>query len=433
MITKTIVDSLPNSIGIYIFKKGNDILYIGKSIYIKSRVKSHIENAKAGDKKESYIVDGADTIDIVVTDSEFEALLLESKLIQKYKPPYNVIWKDDKDYLYIKITLKEEFPKIFLVRKENDHKSLYFGPFSSQKQTQLILSSIRKIVPFCTDKKISNRPCFYSKIGLCNPCPNNIVKQNPIDSKKLKSIYKANIRQIIKILQGNTQTIVKTITKKMNECSHQLDYEQAIYFRNKLLYFQHLIHERSFGTENTFLYRDVDKHLDRLKIQLQKTYPDISSLDRIECYDISNLNFTFATSSMVVMTQGRLNSGEYRKFRIKLDMKHASDMEMMEQTIVRRFNNSWPHPQLIVIDGGVPQLRLIQKVLQNMGLTIPLIGIAKNPDRLVTLDAQKRTILVAYKKDDFQLIRLLRDEAHRFSKKYHLLLRNKSIANNFEL
>ncbi len=206
-------ENLPSTIGVYIFKTRNgEILYIGKSVNIKARVKSHFENAKL-DLKERAIVEGSDKVETIATESEFKALILESSLIQKHRPKYNKIWMDDKSYLYVRFSMGEEYPKISLVRKSdisssvvlkqmgvpvssnmdsrsiiiknnkevgNDKKSvkaaksLFFGPFSSRKTLENLLREIRKVIPFCTAKKITKTACFYSKIGLCNPCPNHI-------------------------------------------------------------------------------------------------------------------------------------------------------------------------------------------------------------------------------------------------------------------
>ena len=132
MITKKQIVPLPSTFGVYLFKKDNEVLYVGKSNNIKARVKSHLENAKL-DRKEYLIVSQSTTVETVTTESEFKALILEAELIKKYLPKYNVIWRDNKSYLYIKITIKENFPKIYLSRKEHDPKSLYFGPFGSYR------------------------------------------------------------------------------------------------------------------------------------------------------------------------------------------------------------------------------------------------------------------------------------------------------------
>src|SRR3989338_10749643 len=151
MLNKKAISSLPPSTGVYLFKKNKEILYIGKAVSLKARLLSHLENAKL-DPKEDLIVKNSDRIEYFLTDSEFKALLLESAFIQKYQPTYNLRWKDDKSYLYIKITSKDEFPKVFSVRREDDKKSLYFGPFPSQRSLEEILNSIRKIFPFCQQK-----------------------------------------------------------------------------------------------------------------------------------------------------------------------------------------------------------------------------------------------------------------------------------------
>src|SRR3990170_4628832 len=117
MITRKQIEHLPSTIGIYLFKKDREINYIGKSINIKARVSSHLENAKL-DNKERLIIENSNKIETIITESEFKALILEAKLIRELQPKYNSIWKDDKSPLYIKITIKEEFPKIIITRKE---------------------------------------------------------------------------------------------------------------------------------------------------------------------------------------------------------------------------------------------------------------------------------------------------------------------------
>src|SRR3989338_3467637 len=151
MITKNQVEDLPSTIGIYLFKKEKIINYIGKSINIKARISSHLENAKL-DNKERLIVNNSNTIETITTESEFKALILEAKLIRELQPKYNSIWKDDKSPLYIKITIKDNFPKVLITRKEYEIESLYFGPFSSVRMVEKILNDVRRIVPFCTQK-----------------------------------------------------------------------------------------------------------------------------------------------------------------------------------------------------------------------------------------------------------------------------------------
>jgi len=123
MISKKLANHLPSTFGVYLFKRKNEILYVGKSINIKVRVLSHLKNALM-DRKDFLIVNSSDSVKSRVTENEFKALLLESYLIKKYQPKYNAICKDGKSYLYIKISIKENFPKLILCRKEDDKKSL---------------------------------------------------------------------------------------------------------------------------------------------------------------------------------------------------------------------------------------------------------------------------------------------------------------------
>lgn len=460
-------DNLPSTNGVYLFKNKETVLYVGKSINIKVRVKSHIKNALL-DQKEALIIQQSDRVDFVITDSEFNALLLESQLINKYQPKYNLILKDDKTPLYIKITIKEKYPKIFVVRrprnfelisgvfsrpirdryphisrlenkafwlrgKEDDHKSIYFGPFSSRKNTEIILRHIRKIIPFCTDKKISNKPCFYSKVNLCNPCPNIIHKIT--DNKSLINQYRKNIRLLIKLLKGQTNNIKKQWQKELLALNKSKDYEKAIIIRDRLTMLERLVTSRfqnDIIESKTSKSDEVNEALYDLQKILKLYFSKIKMLHRIECYDISTWMQNTTTASQVVMTNGYVDKKEYRRFKIN-NQKLQSDFERLQEVMRRRLKQNWSKPDLFVVDGGRPQIEAIKIVLEEFKQKIPLIGIAKQPDRIVIgKRLRTRSGLMSYPtlffKDDrsgLNLIRQLRDEAHRFARKYHLLLRGK--------
>ncbi len=422
-----IAENVPPSCGVYFFKKGDEIIYIGKSVNLKARLLSHIENAKL-DNKEAAIIGNSDVIEYVIADSEFKALLLESDLIRKHKPKYNSRWRDDKSYLYIKITMKDDYPKIFAVRREFDEVSRYFGPFPSMYSIEEILKEIRKIFPYCTQKKLSKRPCFYSKIHLCNPCPNTIdLIKDEEEKARQKRIYRNNIRQIIKILEGKTDVVLKGLYQDLKDLTETEKYEDALILRNKIFRFEHLIHDRIFSsTHITENYNQSEGRTKNLLEILQPYFPSLSKLNRIECYDISNFSQKDATASMVVFTDGLSDKSQYRRFRIK-NKALQSDFDMLDEVIRRRFNQDWIQPDLITIDGGKPQIRRVKEVLESLNITIPLIGIAKNPDRLIIGIDALPTIRPPVRSLGFGMIRALRDESHRFAKKYHLLLRNKKL------
>ena len=414
MVTRNQIINLPNTIGIYIFKKDDVINYIGKSVNIKARVLSHLENAKL-DNKENLIINNSNKIEVITAETEFKSLLLEAKLIRELQPKYNSIWKDDKSPLYIKITSKDEFPKVFVTRKESDNQSLYFGPFSSVKMVEKIINDIRRIVPFCTQKNISKKACFYSKIGLCNPCPNEIKN---IDVKKQ---YRKNINQVISILKGNVIKIINDLNKQLNIYKKNNQYEQAIVIRNKILRFDKLMHLKE---ESEYFLNNNEKKIEEMLHILNKYFPKLKKLSRIETYDISNLGLKQADGSMVVMNNNQIDKKEYRKFKIK-KISLRSDFDRLKEVMNRRLKQKWPIPDLIIIDGGQPQIKAILKIFENNKTDIPLLGIAKNPDRVIAGVTGYPNLFLKNDSKVLNVIRLLRDESHRFAHKYHLFLRSK--------
>jgi excinuclease ABC subunit C len=430
MITKEQIKLLPQTIGLYFFKNGEKYIYIGKSLNIRVRVHNHFERADF-DAKERAIIENSDHIEHIICASELHALVLESQLIQKYLPPYNVIWKDNKSYLYIKIPIRDNFPRVSLVRREADGKSLYFGPYSSTRDVRFLLRAIRKVVPFCTQKQPIKKPCFYSKIGLCNPCPgqaNEKINKSINEEMKvqMKKTYRTNIRKVIAILEGKAESILKDLKRQILIHSDAQEYEQSLELRNKLLHLEELIHLRSFERFEYSQAYDPEVAIEKLKtilLSLSSTNSDIP-LSRIECYDISNLMQKEATASMVVATNGILDKAEYKRFKMKV--QGVSDFKMLTEAITRRMNNEWKKPDLIVVDGGTPQVITISGVLKNLKVEIPLIGIAKRPDRIVVLvKGESKTYKFSLHNEGFKLIQQLRDESHRFAKKYHTMLRGK--------
>jgi excinuclease ABC subunit C len=422
MITKKQLASLPSTFGIYIFKKGKDILYVGKSINIKARVASHIENAKL-DRKEFLIVSGSDNLETRQTENEFAALILESELIKKFHPKYNVIWRDNKSYLYVKITTKDEFPKVLLSRKEDDGKSLYFGPFSGSRLVSDLIADLRKIVPFCTQKSLSRRACFYSKIGLCDPCPGSIVKtKDKEEYLRLKKIYRKNINRVVGIFRGKVQTLLSTFYKDLRRLTKEERFEEAIKVRNKIFRLERLVHYPLWSPQTTS--SELGDYKSSLLKILGPYFPDLRDLSRIETYDVSNLGEKNQTASMVVSVRGIIDKSQYKRFKIK-QKRLQSDFERLEEVIKRRFRQNWPKPNILLVDGGVPQVAKVIETLRTLKLSIPVVGIAKNPDRLVVGVAGMPTVRPPMRSPGFNLVRALRDESHRFARKYHLFLRER--------
>src|SRR4030066_1310896 len=207
------VKNFPQTPGVYIFWEKETPIYIGKAINIKKRVLSYFSHNLIG--KTLLMVNTAEQISFIRVENELEALLLEAKLVNKYKPKFNIELKDDKNPLYIRIS-KEEYPRILIARK-NDNKSknmAFFGPFPSSKKVKEVLKMLRNIFPYSTHKT-GKRVCFYNQINLCKPCPSYIESLKDEKLKKLlRGEYKDNIKSIKGILTGRIKYKRKSLEKK---------------------------------------------------------------------------------------------------------------------------------------------------------------------------------------------------------------------------
>lgn len=418
---------LPLNPGIYIFldKKGN-IIYVGKAKSLRSRVSSYFTNRKDLGEKTRILVSLAAKIKVVVTESEIESLLLEANYIKKYKPRYNIKLTDDKSYPHIKITKKEKYPKVLLFRTRelNPEKdgSLYFGPFPNVFDTKLVLKTIRRIFPFESSKNHANRTCLYYHLGLCL-CP------NIIEEKNLQKEYKQNIRHIIQFLGGKSKTVIKELEKEREKESKLEHFEKANDVQKKLNAIKYVTQPvfKPFDYEtNPNLREDLrTRELKTLLSVLKEHGVATDYLYRIECYDISNISGTNATGSMVVLTEGETDKSEYRKFKIRFTPTNKpNDFAMMKEVLRRRFKHGeWQTPNLIIVDGGKGQISASHEVLQELQKHIPLVGLAKREETIITSDFEE----ISLPKDTpaLQLVIRIRNEAHRFAIAYHRKLRSR--------
>ncbi len=297
MLSEEVVKNLPAETGVYFFLKDKKPIYIGKALNIRARIASHFKAALL-DSREKKIISEADELKFKTTTSDFFATLLEAESIRKYQPMYNFRGRDDKSYLYIGIDFKNEFPKVFTIRKTEINKNLLvFGPFKSQEAVLEIIRMIRKIIPFCTQKKISRRPCFYSKIGLCDPCPNFINQLEDLSEKKrLTKIYRNNIKKVIKILRGENEFVYQFLIKKIKDLTRTQKYEEAIIYRKKLLIYDDLIKCKLFDDweEEQPLSKNMEESLEKF---IETYFQVKKKILRIEGYDVTKTMAGFAITS----------------------------------------------------------------------------------------------------------------------------------------
>ena len=418
---------IPENPGVYIFfGKKNQKLYVGKSKNLKSRLRSYFLSSLL--PKTRSMMNEASYLSFINVTSELEALLLEAKLVKKYKPFYNSALKDDKNPLYIKI-VKEEYPRILTVRRPDLINALaYYGPFPNSSAVYSVLKTLRKIFHF-SQHKLGKRVCLYKQMGLCDPCPNEInLNLNPNKKRFLKNKYLNNIGSIIQILDGNIYKVKNNLIKEMDLYSKKSDYESAIGVREqikKLEYITQPISDIDNFLENPNFAEDIFlKEQNDLKNIISR-YFKINSFSRIECYDVSHMTGSNPAASMVTFINGIPDTNLYRRFKIQ-QKSGMDDLASLSEVAIRRYKylKTWGTPDLMLIDGGKNQVSVFISIFKNT--KIPIVGLAKREEKLVIPFKSKYSEIKLTGYPLF-LIQRIRDEAHRFAKKYHQKLFSKSL------
>ena len=545
-----------------------EILYVGKAAKLKNRIRSYFTRKIHTDPKIETLVNTLENFEFIVTESEQEALVLESNLIKNHKPKFNSRLKDDKSYPFIKIDVSEKYPQVYVTRNVTvDDGARYFGPYTDAGSVRRTLSLLNKLFPYrsCT-KQITgtdDRACLDFHIKRCaGPC---IAAVSDSDYKKI-------IDQVILFLEGNTKQIVGSLRQQMIKAAESLEFEKAASFRDQLqsiekvqqgqkvltltshnvdiigccqssfeawvevffirqgkligrenylmdvgiedsisevqsafvkqfygvtpyvpplILIQHEILEgkkaiQSFLTEkrgtkvNLFHPKKGDKKkltnmvgenarlgMEQLRLtRFAETDMDDKALlevqealnlphlpNRIECYDISNIQGTNAVGSMVVFENGAPKTSDYRRFRIK-SVEGIDDYSMMREMLTRRFKRmpkaskvepiedaktsnmgAWAtKPDLVLIDGGKGHLGAALQVFLEIGISdIPLASLAKENEELFTPESP-HSILLPRNSPGMYLVQRARDEAHRFAITYHRKRRsNQSLRSSLDL
>lgn len=428
---------LPHAPGVYqFFNAHGEIIYVGKAVDLSRRVRQYFQRDDALGAKTPQLVSEIAQIKTIPTTSEFDALLLEAKLVRSLLPKFNSALRDDKSFLYVGFTLAEELPRILWLRKGEvgavltNKRNKVYGPFQSSLALRSLVRYLRSVVPYCLQKQRTGKPCFYTHIGLCDPCPSAIVALSGTARTDAVKKYRANIHKLQTIFEGHAKEVITSYEKEMRALAKSQLFEKAQVIKQRIDTMYKVSQQRYDPA--IFLDRGAEDvygaELESLRQALLPYYPNLSKLARIECYDISQLSGTSAVGSMVVLSNGRPNSKEYRKFRIRT-VKGISDVAMMEEMLTRRFAHSeWPAADFIIVDGGKGQVHTAKRVMEKHEIHIPMAGLAKRNEELILP-----------KENDFIVLRLpltgkaikvaqrIRDEAHRFAITYNRLLRSKRL------
>ena len=247
---------LPGEPGVYLMKDENDkIIYVGKAISLKNRVRQYFQSSKNHSSKVKSMVKNIKSFEYIITDSELEALILECNLIKKYRPKYNVLLRDDKTYPYIKVTVNEDYPRVLKVRRVLKDKAKYFGPYTNVEAVNDTLDVIRNIYPIRTcnidiDRAIKNkmRPCLNYHIKRCiGPCTGHVSKVE----------YNKMIEEILLFLSGKEEKLIEILKEKMNKCSMEFNFEEAAIYRDKILNLQEMMQKQKIDVSTDNVNQDI--------------------------------------------------------------------------------------------------------------------------------------------------------------------------------
>ena len=222
---------IPSEPGVYLFKNNKGrVIYVGKAVNLRNRVKSYFSSQHGDSPKTQALVKNIADLDYLLTDSEVEALILESNLIKKHKPKYNIRLTDDKSYPYLRVTLQEDFPRLEIVRTVKKDGSRYFGPYTNVGAVHETLKLLKRVYPLRSCKQSSlkkqERPCLNAFIQRCAaPCQGQISKED----------YRKMVAEIVLFLEGKQETLARRLEKQMKEAAERLDFEKAAEFRDQLL------------------------------------------------------------------------------------------------------------------------------------------------------------------------------------------------------
>ena len=408
--------------GVYIFEdKNKKPLYIGKSISLKSRIKQHFEGFKEGTTKALQFFPQTKTLYLKPVKNDIEAVITEANLIKQYQPRYNSIIKDDRSNLYIIFTNSPD-SKIAVVRATDiaslnldSVQSQVFGPYSSGAVPKTLIKQLRNIFGYCLAPfNARQRACFNYHLGHCpEACVGAITSAQ----------YTAHLGRLKKFLSGHFILLDKSLHREIKTAIKKHNFELAEEIKNQINGLHYIL-----STQDTSLLLKLSDATDHLQYQIVKKlkHPFLTQAPvRIECFDLAHLQGENYVGSMSVFIKGTSSVADYRHFNIRLPDR--SDPFAMRQILERRFNHpEWGTPDLIVLDGGIPQLSIVSPVIP---AHIPVIALAKKKETVYFYDENRKPVTLSLSLEDpvLNLFRNIRDEAHRFANSFHRQQRRKDL------
>ncbi|PIQ85139.1 MAG: hypothetical protein COV74_10125 [Candidatus Omnitrophica bacterium CG11_big_fil_rev_8_21_14_0_20_45_26] len=411
--------ALPNTPGVYLMKgKGRETLYIGKARALRKRVTSYFQG-RLHAPKIAVLVNKICDVEVVETQSEADALLLEAELIRQYKPRYNTELRDDKSYPLLKIT-GDSFPRLHVTRQRKDKRATYYGPYTDAGLLREVVRIVNDLFPIRKCERLPKTACLYYHIGQCiAPC----IKP------EVKKTYDQHIKEIKNFLGGGKKSLIEYLTDRMHAARQRYQFEDAQFFKEQIEALSWMRKKRYHAQKQI-----VGVGLAGTA-ELKRTLRLVKLPERIVCFDVSNIQGDQAVASKVSFFRELENKLEYRRYKIKT-VKGIHDYAMIQEALRRMLKELKEGkesiaPDLMMIDGGKGHLNAAKEVLEQEGfLDLPVISIAKQFEFIFT-PHQKDPVVLAPSAPGLRLLKRVRDEAHRFAITYHRHLKRKELSRSF--
>ncbi len=408
-VSKEILAALPETPGVYFFRdNAGTIIYIGKAKFLKKRVQSYF--SRQLDAKTQRMVAKIARIEYQTASSESAAEVLEAERIKEHQPHYNIVLKDDKSFPWVRIS-NEKYPLVSICRKKQtlmNDGAAYYGPYTDAVSLKQAFKLIRSLFGFRTCKTLPKKACLYYRIRLCPA---------PCEGKISAARYRQHVDTIRLFLESKYAELIGRLSERMKAAAEKHRYEEAARLRDQI----GALAAFSQSPGSTAALGELN--------ELQAALGLSGVPERIETFDISNISGKEACGSMVSFWRGEPDKNNYRRFRIR-NVHRVDDYDMMREVVRRRYGRLVKEhkllPDLILIDGGKGHLAAALGQLKGLGLHIPIASIAKEEEK-VYLPLRDHPVAFKDQSSALNLIRRMRDEAHRFAVAYHHILRRKKV------
>lgn len=433
--------ALPKTPGVYLMKDAKGVVvYVGKASRLPDRVSSYfVPSADLGIKKQPMleVIEDFDTIEC---EGEWEALLTENRLIKDIHPRFNARLTDDKTFPYLVITVRDDFPGVYITRDPNapEYKGAKtYGPFTSVYALRESVQLLQRIFKFrtCTldiidgyPKNRHFRPCLLYPIKQCTA---------PCGAKIDKDAYRDDIQRFIRFLDSKRSVMLRELRQEMQQASDALNFERAAVLRDQVKAIEKLDQRGSrkdnWQPETESFYHDPRKGLESLQRTLGMDRP----IRCIECIDIAHLQGGETVGSKVCFVDGRPLKNQYRRYRIRSGSPNSpagkinDDYASIREVVSRRYREAGAghelYPDVVVIDGGLGQLHAAMEAFDDLDIKPPMVISLAKKEELIYVQAKREPIKLGRENPGLKLVQSARDEAHRFAQHYHHILRRKKV------